>query len=869
MTTATVYRLSTDIKPEKYRLTLYPDLKQLNFRGEESVTVQLAKPTNEITLNANEIETSGAQIVLAGGERIQAQRATTDAAAETVTFHFPRAIPAGSATLEVAFKGVLNKNLKGFYQSQYQAPDGTQKYLATTQFEATDARRAFPCWDDPAVKATFEVTLVIPQELTAVSNMPIVREGKNPDGTKAIRFAESPRMSTYLLAFIVGDLACVQDTAPNGTLMRVWTTRGKEQQGRFALENSIRLLTYFNQYFGIPYPLKKLDHIAIPDFAAGAMENWGAITYRETALLFDPANSAADTRQRILEVVSHEMAHMWFGDLVTMEWWDDLWLNESFASWMGDKAVDQLYPEWNMWTQFVSNDTNAGLGLDGLRNSHPIEARVRNPSEIRELFDAISYSKGAATLRMLEAFLGEEVFRRGLNAYMSAHQYANARTEDLWDALESTSRQPVRAIMDSWVKQMGYPLVDTRFDRRAKQAKLTLSQHRFLYDHLLGEQPEGDSIWQIPVLATRAKAPAPVSLLMTQRETQLDLGSGTAAAVEDWIKVNAGQTGFFRVSYPTAEWDRLRQAVARKELPPTDRLGLQADAWALARAGFIPVTVFLSLAEVYKDDTDVPVWRDLAGNLHGMEALLFDQASLPRFEIFGRNLFHDVARRVGWDAKPGEGHLDALLRSTALGQAGGYGDREILDEAKRRFARFVQDPGSLHPDIRSAVLGLTALEGDRKTYDTLWDLERKAPSAEEKVRFLMSLSRFKDKALLSETLSRSLQPNEVRSQDTILVVSAVAGNRQGRDLAWDFIKANWAEFDKRYGSGGFAITRLVSITGAFTTPERGREVEEFFKSHPAPSAARTIQQSLERIRLNAKWLERNARDVDTWLTTRA
>ena len=868
MTTATVYRLSTDIKPEKYRLTLYPDLKLLNFRGEESISLYLNRAATQITLHAHELEVSGASVVLPGGERIQAERTAFDDEAETVTFTFPKTVPAGSATLNVSFKGILNKNLKGFYQSEYKAPDGTTKYLATTQFEATDARRAFPCWDDPAVKATFEVTLVVAQDLTAISNTPVVSETRRPNGTKEVRFAESPRMSTYLLVFIVGDMAFVEATGANGTVHRVWATRGKEESGRFALENSLKVLAYMNDYFGIPYPLPKLDHIAIPDFAAGAMENWGAITYRETALLFDPMNSAADTKQRIMEVVAHEMAHMWFGDLVTMAWWDDLWLNESFASWMGDKAVDHVFPEWNMWTQFVSNDTNAGLNLDSLRNSHPIEARVNNPSEIRELFDAISYSKGAATLRMLEAFLGEEAFRRGLRVYLSAHQYGNARTQDLWDALEGASQHPVRAIMDSWVKQMGYPLLDVREERRGTHLDLSLGQERFLYDRLLGMRDATGATWQIPVLAARATGPRPASLLMTQASAKIDLGTSTTAPADDWVKVNAGQTGFFRVNYTADGWERLGRAVAKRELPPTDRLGLQADAYALHRAGVQPVTVFLSLAEQYKDDPDVSVWRDLAGNLRGMETLLFDEPFYPKFEAFGRKLFQGIARRLGWEAKPGEGHLDALFRSTALGQAGSYGDPDVIREALARFPRFQQDPASVSPDLRGVVLGLVAQQGDQRTYDTLWDLERLAPSAEEKVRYLSALSRFRDGRLLKETLSRSLT-DEVRFQDTVLVVGAVASTRLGRDLAWEFVKQNWAEFDKRYGSGGFAITRLVSLTGVFHTEEKARDVDAFFKTHPAPSATRTIQQALERIRLNTKWLEKNRRDAETWLSARA
>ena len=866
MTTATAFRLPTEVSPIKYRLTLTPDLEAFTFQGQETVEVQVAQPTARIIVNAAEIQISEVQLTLEDGSTLPAKEISLDEASETATFTFDREVSPGPATLTVQFTGVLNDQLRGFYRSQYTGPDGQQRFLASTQFEATDARRAFPCWDEPAIKAAFQVTLVIPSDLVAVSNTLVERETPSGPGRKAVQFAESPRMSTYLLAFIVGDLASVEARAPNGTLVRVWATRGKEEQGRFAVENAVRLLTYFNDYFGTPYPLEKLDHLAIPDFAAGAMENWGAITYRETALLFDPENSAANTRQRIVEVVAHEMAHMWFGDLVTMEWWDDLWLNESFASWMGDKAVDHLYPEWHMWTQFVFQDTNRGLSLDGLRNSHPIEAEVKDPAEIRELFDAISYSKGAAVLRMLEDFLGADTFREGLRRYITAHQYGNARTEDLWAALEAASGQPVTTIMDTWVKQTGYPLLQMETQREGGQVHLSLTQKRFLYDHLRGEGEEDKTLWQVPVSVSRKGSPAKTSKLISARQEGMAL-EGAEAPDGGWIKVNGGQTGFYRVGYPPEEWERLQAAVASLELPATDRLGLESDAYALMRAGFIPATRFLALAEAYKGEEDASVWSDLSVNLRGLEGLLIDESYLPQLHTFARGLFQPAARQTGWDARPGEGHLDALLRSTVLGQAGAYGDPETLEEANARFIRFREDQTSLHPDLRGIVFGLVAQEGDRATYDTLWDLEKGATLHEEKMRLLGALTRFRLPELLQETLDRSLT-DDVRVQDTVLVVNAVASNRHGRDMAWEFVKANWAEFNRRYGRGGFAIMNLVAITGAFTTEERAQDVDEFFKTHPASSANRTIQQSLERIRLNVKWLERNRQELAGWFSAK-
>ncbi len=453
------YRLPKDVRPERYKISLTPNLTEFVFTGEESIDVVILNPTSSIVLNAAGLNLHYASVIMSDGTVKPSKDIILDDVAETATISFDTIFETGKLNLKIEFSGILNDQLRGFYRGQYLDFDGNEHLLATTQFEATDARWAFPCWDEPNLKAIFQVTLIVPKDLTAISNTLPLNEFIGKDGLRVVEFAETPKMSTYLLAFIVGDFLSVEGTSSDGTLVRVWAIRGKENHGQFALENAIRILDYLNKYFGIPYPLEKLDHIAIPDFAAGAMENWGAITYREIALLFDPENSAASTKQRIVEIIAHEMAHMWFGDLATMDWWDDLWLNESFASWMGDKAVDYLYPEWNMWTQFVYQDTGAGLNLDGLKNSHPIEARVQNPSEIRELFDAISYSKGASIIRMLEHFLGAEVFRNGLHSYLSTHMYDNARTEDLWLALENTSGQPVTDLMNSWVKQTGFPVI--------------------------------------------------------------------------------------------------------------------------------------------------------------------------------------------------------------------------------------------------------------------------------------------------------------------------------------------------------------------------------------------------------------------------
>ncbi|MDX1534133.1 MAG: M1 family metallopeptidase [Thermoplasmata archaeon] len=840
-----------------------PDLEAFTFRGEADIEVTTQDPTSRILMNAVELDITEAHVTLEDGRVLEAD-ITLDEDLERVTLALEQNLPPGPATVSLRFSGTLNDQLRGFYRSHYTTPEGDDRYMATTQFEATDARRAFPCWDEPARKATFDVTLVVPSGMVAVANTPVAGEKDRHDGTKEVRFAETPRMSTYLLAFVVGDLATVEGAAKDGTQVRVVTVRGKEELGRYALKSAEQLLNYFNDYFGIPYPLPKLDHLALPDFAAGAMENWGAITYRERLLLYDPEESSTITRQFIFDIMAHEIAHMWFGDLVTMEWWDDLWLNESFASWIGTKAVAELHPEWSMWTQFLYQDTAGGLTLDGLRSSHPIEVPVHNPAEIREIFDSISYNKGASVLWMLETFLGPEDFRKGLRQYMDAHAYGNARTEDLWKALEEASGQPVRALMASWIRQTGFPLLEVASRRDDGDLSLGLTQNRFLYENLEGPSAD-DTVWKVPVSVQRGGAER-VAFLAEERSVDRTLPPPPEGGA-DWVKVNAGQTGFYRVNYPPDEWERLAAALRSRGLPALDRLGLQSDAYALMRAGYAPATLYLSLTQAFEEETDSTIWREMAANLRSFEILIADEPYLPEFQGYVRRLFRSRAEHLGWDARPDEGHLDALMRSAVLGRLAVVEDPETLAEGLRRFEAYRDDPTALSPDLKEVVYPIAGQEGDEATYEALWDLERAADLNEEKLRLLTAVTRPKSPDLLRRSLERSLQEDEVRIQDTPFVIVGLAGNRFGRDLAWDFVRENWAELDRRYSKGGFAIGRIVGITDAFTTLERAEEVEAFFEAHPTPAANRRIQQALERIRLNRTWLTKNRASLADWLAS--
>ncbi len=867
MAKVTTHRLPETVRPEKYTIELRPDLGRFTFQGEESVEIRVLRPVKTIVLNASELEVTQATLKVHGGRPVAAAKIDVSEPTQRLTLTFGTSIPKGTATLRLNFAGILNDELAGFYRSRYTMANGTEGFMAATQFESTDARRAFPCWDEPGAKATFDLSLVVPESMASVSNTPIVEEKDLGDGTRLVHFAETPRMATYLLAFVIGPLEAIEETTRTGTKVGVWALPDRIAHGRWGLEESIRILDYLNAYYGVRYPLAKLDHISLQDFAAGAMENWGAITYRERILLLDPTTSSAQTRQNITDVIAHETAHMWFGDLVTMAWWDDLWLNESFATWMGTKTVSALHPDWQMWTQFLNLDTVRGLALDGLRSSHPIEVPVKDPAEIREIFDDISYSKGASILRMLEQFLGESTFRRGIRNYLKTHSYGNTRTEDLWRALAAASGQPVGALMGTWTRQTGFPLLDATITRTKGDVRINLAQSRFLYGHILA--PSKDAArWKIPVRIARAGSPKVTSFLMDKKTESRSLGRSRRSADSDWVKVNAGQAGFYRVNYLAEEWDRLRNAVVSGELGPEDRIGLQNDAYDLMRAGYLPATTVLELTSAYRGEDDATAWRMIADSLHDLETLVSPEPYLSRFDAYVRDLFRPAGERSGWEPRAGEGHLDALKRTTVLYALGHHEDRRALDEAARRFARYLKDPSTLHPNLRGVVYALIAQAADEATYETLWELERKAALQEEQVRLLIALSQPRDKRLLQETLRRSLT-DAVRSQDAVIVITNVAGVRPslGLDLAWSFIKDNWDELYRRYAEAGVLLRRLVHVAGEFTTTEAAKDVERFFRAREAPEVRRAVLQSIEKIRVNAAWRKRNGKDLDRWLAS--
>ena len=849
------YILPPHVEPVHYEIQLQPRLDRFIFSGSETITVAVRKPTTQIVLHALELRITKAELRPASAsEPLPARRMTANRKKETLTLEFGKTLKRGVAKLYLEFEGELNDKMHGFYRTSYFVK-GAKRWGAATQFEATDARRAFPCWDEPARKATFSVTLTVPEHLKALSNMPVRRETRPQPGWKTLRFQKTPRMSTYLLAVVVAELECLEGKDGKGVPVRVWTSPGKKNQGRFALQQACHTLAYFAEWFGIPYAFPKLDMVALPDFAAGAMENWGLVTYRETALLIDPKNSAASARQRVAEVVDHELAHQWFGNYTPMQWWTDLWLNEGFASYMGPKATDHRFPGWDTWTQYVAENYLSALHEDSLRSTHPVEVPVRNPHAIRQAFDATSYSKGSVINRMLEHYLGEKNFQKGLNRYLKQHAYGNATTDDLWEALEKTSGKPVRRMMASYTRRPGYPVLQVKERRENGNLLLELEQQRFLADGSQ-DQDSRKSSWQIPVGVLTAGQPQPSYEFIKGQRHRLRL----AVSDQEWVKLNPGQAGFYRVAYSERLWKAFIPAIEKGELPTVDRLGLLDDAFALARAGYLKTPAALDLLKAFQQEKDFSVWLALAGIFSALDNLLHRERFWNRFQTLAQEFFQPIAARMGWERRPSDGHLDVLLRAVAVRNLGGYGHQPTVEEARRRFARF-HKTGQLDPDLRQPVYSLVAENGGETEWKHLRKMYHSTDLHEEKLRVLRAMGNFRQRSVLEMLLQFSLSEN-VRSQDTPIALASAASHPLGRTLAWNFTKKNWSTLVNRYHGGGLnLLSRIIGITAGFHTREQWADVRDFFRTRRIPGTERAVKKSLEILRSNVAWLERDRADL--------
>ncbi|MBP6911824.1 MAG: M1 family metallopeptidase [Candidatus Pacebacteria bacterium] len=828
-------RLTDTVVPIHYKLSLAPDLDAHTFAGDETITIEIKKTTKNITLHSIDLDIESVHVVV--GKNTQfAQKISYNNKKESATFSFIKSIPKGKARLVLSFRGLLSDSLRGFYKSHY-IHKGEEKILATTQFEATDARRAFPCFDEPAQKAVFDVSLIVPFGKTAISNtLPIATREHSP-GFQRIDFASTPKMSTYLLAFMIGHFEYIERKTNSGVKVRIFTTPGKKGQAKFALDVSVRCLEFYESYFGIKYPLNTLDTIAIPDFESGAMENWGAITYRESCILVDDEHTSLNTKQWTAIVICHELAHQWFGNLVTMEWWTDLWLNEGFASYIEYLAADHLFPQWKLWEQFVAIDHSIALRLDSLATTHPIEVDVHHPSDITEIFDEISYQKGAATIRMLAEYLGAVDFRKGLSYYLKKHSYKNTSTVHLWEAFEKVSKKPVKKMMHRWTRNSGHPLVTVE----EKNGKLIVSQSRFFRSPLSEKKSRDKTVWPIPLSMFGGDESTYMKLLFNKKTMRFDRGD------HPWIKINMNEEGVYRVRYSAKLLMELRRPIEDKVLTPEDRLGIVRDLFALAESGKFSTKDTLEFLTAYKNEDSYIVWSEIVTGLSRVRNLYFHEIWMQGFESFVRELLGSMIEKVGLSSRPNEPHSETLLRSLILSSAAHYGVKKVINHAKKAF-----NTRHVHPDVRGFVYSTYARHGGAREHAKLTKLYVAETLHEEKNRLGGALGHFRDKNLLAKTLEFSLS-SVVRPQDTPSMIASVWSNHDGRELAWQFVKKNWSILLKRYGVGGHTLGRILKPAGLFSEEKYARDFEKFMNTHPHPGADRTITQILEGIRANTLW----------------
>jgi len=821
------------IKPVNYSLEFEPNLRNFTFNGKETIEIKISKPTKIISLNASELKIKKCHIIWQG--RTVKATSKIDEKNELLTIHLSQKIN-DSAQLCLEFIGILNDRLLGFYKSEYKDARGKKKYLATTQFEAADARRAFPCWDEPEAKATFDISIITDNNLTAISNMPVISK-KKIGGRYRYKFSRTPIMSTYLIYLGVGEFEFL--TSKLGKiLVRIVTTKGNKSKGKLALDFTKKFLRSYEKYFGIKYPLPKLDMIAVPDFASGAMENWGAITFRETILLYDPKTSSTKTKQFIAEVISHELAHQWFGNLVTMKWWNDLWLNESFATYMATKIVDEFYPEWDLWDQFLETSMNAAMMLDGLKTSHPIDVKVRKPSEIREIFDSISYDKGGCILRMLEHYVGKEKFRTGLHHYLTKHKYRNAAGHDLWDSIGKISKKPVKSMMNSWIRQVGFPLIEAK----KKNSKLVLTQKRFLLE---SDKKYQKGSWQIPVSIGTGKSVTPK--LMSKKTSSFSLGK------ELFPVVNSSKKGFLRVKYDEELLSMLKPLVEEKKLNHIDRWNIQNDLFAICVSGNENISTYLDFTEAYIQEQNYLSCVNVANNLNFLYFISFHESFVAHIKQYTHNYFRQLFDTLGWDAKKDEKHTDTLLRGMVLTVLGKLDDQEILEEAQLRFDAHLKKQETIKPDLLEVIFSLAAWNGDDSTFEKLIQIYRKSSSQEAKLRVLTAMCYFKDEKLLLKTL-KFILGKEVRSQNLALPIIRIAGNPYGKKIMWPWLKINWKFLSKKFGQGNPIANRIVASISLFADDTMQNEIKNFFKKNPTPGTEMTLAQTLERIRINSKFL---------------
>jgi puromycin-sensitive aminopeptidase len=841
------FRLPPGIRPTSYDAHLDLEPAARRFRGSATIALTLDAATAEIALHAVDLEVTRASC-RADGRDVAVSVRVAALESQALVLSLAEAVGPGPAEVAMEWTGAYSPGLRGLYAAGR---------LGVTQFEAADARRVFPCFDEPSFKAPWSLTLTVPAGLVGLSNTAPAHE-QVADDRRTVRFARTPPLPTYLVALVCGPLAASPERRVGPVPVRTWAVPEKVHLAGFAQDVAVAVLPRLEEYFGLPYAFGKLDQVAVPDFEAGAMENAGLVTFRESTLLLDEATASLPVQKRVAEVITHELAHQWFGNLVTMAWWDDLWLNEAFATWMAFKIVDAWRPEWRAWLDFDVGRA-AAQHLDALVSTHPIRAEVRNPDEAGESFDLITYEKGGAVLRMIEAYLGEEAFRDGIRLYMRRHQTGNARADDLWAALAEASGQPILALANAWVRAPGYPLVSVRRDGRS----ITLRQRRFFSE----PGREGEGRWPVPVVLRFEDDAGPREQRVLLEGAEATVGLEGRGDVR-WLVANRDATGFYRVAYADADLAAIGTHVAR--LTAAERIALLSDEWALVRRGEREVGAFLGLCARFGAEHDHAVLDALGGRLSALEQSYVRGEDRTRFRAWVAALLGHQMQEVGWDppaGEPGEGRLRRAAVVTALGLVAR--DAAVVAEGTRRLERFLAgESQAVAPDLHSAAVTMAARGGDASRFERL----RRAAATETdpayKRRYLMALAAFEDEVLAARATEMALDP-EVPLPELSFFVSALLANPTAQEASWALLRARWDAVLAKTSGAPTILRRIVEAIGALPERHHLEEARRFLEEHPVESARQAIAQTLERMTQDVALRERLRPAIQAWLRARA
>jgi aminopeptidase N len=844
-TPAAAQRLSGTVIPDHYTLWFEPDLAKETFRGRESIRVTLTEPTTSITLHAAEI-TFG-EVTITSGGRTQTAKVTTDAKGETATFTVPERLAEGQATIQISYTGVLNDQLRGFYISKANG----RKYAAS-QMEATDARRAFPSFDEPMYKATYDISMTVPAGDTAISNGKIVSDTPGPQpGTHTLTFARTPKMSSYLVALLVGDFAC-REGSSEGIPIRICSTPDKRDLTGFALEAAVQQLKFYNDYFGIKYPFGKLDIVGVPDFSAGAMENIGAITFRERLLLIDPATASISARKRVASIISHEIAHQWFGDLVTMKWWDDIWLNEGFATWMATKPLAAWKPEWRVDLDDAA-DTQGALGIDALKSTRAIRMKVETPEEINEVFDGIAYQKTAAVLRMIEKYVGPDAFRKGVASYLKKYSYSNAAGEDFWSEVARVTGKPVDRIMRSFVDQVGAPVLTVRSSCSRNTSEIELKVGRFMGTPGASPAPQ---TWMLPVALRMPNGQTRYELLDRAERTITVEGCGATFA-------NADSRGYYFTDYTADTVGRFAKNPA--SVSAAERISLLGDEWWMVRAGRHDIDLYLDLASAMANDDTPVILETIASRLEVIGDDIADATEKARYQAWIRSHFGPVLTSLGLPGPASDGDDRQSRRATLLHLVGVTGNDPGMQSTARELAlRYIANPSAIPPTLATSVLQVAAIGGDAALYQRyLEQLRTPGVQPERYYRYFNAMSWFSDPSLVARTLEFATSP-DVRSQDASTLIGSLLVHPWSSNQAWEFTKERWPVLLKTLNIFQ-AIPDIVGSFGAFCSATRADDVKAFLAKNSVPAVARAAQQAIERIDSCVALDMRQSKPFAAWL----